>query len=251
MPQPHQTPGFPKGGVTENTPPTLLTRLYYSIKRFLRGSVPRALRRRLAPDMERCKRKVRRVLRRKCPQFVFKKKSELQLVNTERPVGASEDQFPGIKIWIDLENTPHIPFFNPIIRALEKQGHRVVLTARDGYQTCEMADFYSLKFQRIGHHYGKRISAKAWGLLARSYQLLDFARREEPALAVNLGSRSQNLTAKLLGIPVVEIMDYEHTAESRFLESRWYLTPKVVCSVIYGGRSPDRVRYYEGIKEDV
>ena len=55
-------------------------------------------------------------------------------------------------------------------------------------------------------------------------------------LALNLGSRSQNLAAKLMGIPVVEIMDYEHTAESSLLESRWYLTPKVVCAAIHGAR---------------
>ena len=90
-----------------------------------------------------------------------------------------------------------------------------MLTARDGYQTCEMAGLYALEYRRIGRHYGKHTVAKAWGLLARSSQLLGFARHEKPNLALNLGSRSQNLAAKLLDIPVVEIMDYEHTAESR------------------------------------
>jgi len=45
-----------------------------------------------------------------------------------------------MKIWIDLDNTPHVPFFKPIIRELEKRGHEVVLTARDAFQVCELAD---------------------------------------------------------------------------------------------------------------
>ncbi|MFM2006467.1 MAG: hypothetical protein RLZZ09_2122, partial [Pseudomonadota bacterium] len=151
----------------------------------------------------------------------------------------------------DLENTPHIPFFRPIIRELRKQGHEVMLTARDGYQTCEMAGFFALDYQQIGRHYGGHLIAKIWGLLVRGTQLTRFARRETPGLALNLGSRSQNLAAKLLGIPVVEIMDYEHTAESSLLEARWYLTPKVVCAAVHGGKSTPRIRTYDGIKEDV
>ena len=43
------------------------------------------------------------------------------------------------KIWIDLDNTPHVPFFRPIIRELERRGFEVVLTARDAFQVCELA----------------------------------------------------------------------------------------------------------------
>lgn len=156
-----------------------------------------------------------------------------------------------MKIWIDMENTPHIPFFRPIIRELRRQGHQVALTARDAYQTCEMAGFHALDYQLIGRHYGANLTAKVWGLLLRCGQLIRFARHQRPGLALNLGSRSQNLAAKLLGIPVVEIMDYEHTAESRLLEPRWMLTPDAVCTALYQGKPGPRVRTYHGIKEDV
>lgn len=156
-----------------------------------------------------------------------------------------------MKIWIDLENTPHIPFFRPIIRELQRQGHQVVLTARDAYQTCEIAGFHALDYQPIGRHYGASLTAKVWGLMTRSRQLIGFARREKPGLALNLGSRSQNLAARLLGIPVAEIMDYEHTAESRLLAARWLLAPTVVRASLPHGKSGDRIRTYQGIKEDV
>jgi hypothetical protein len=41
---------------------------------------------------------------------------------------------PLVKIWIDIDNTPHVPFFIPIIRELEKRGHSVVVTASDAFQ---------------------------------------------------------------------------------------------------------------------
>jgi predicted glycosyltransferase len=44
------------------------------------------------------------------------------------------------KVWIDLENSPHVPFFKPIIEELERRGYSVLVTARDCFQVCELAD---------------------------------------------------------------------------------------------------------------
>jgi len=43
------------------------------------------------------------------------------------------NQMPSKKdriIWIDLDNSPHVPFFSPIIKRLESLGYQVRLTAR-------------------------------------------------------------------------------------------------------------------------
>jgi predicted glycosyltransferase len=190
-------------------------------------------------------------LPREISQFVRAHQPVRPEASEEMPTISSQPNISGVKVWIDLENTPHIPFFLPIIRELRNRGHQVVLTARNGQQTCEIAGFHSLDFQQVGHHYGRHLIAKIWGLLVRSGQLMCFALYQNPALALNLGSRSQNLAAKLLGIPVVEIMDYEHTAESSLLESRWYLTPEVVNANPHKRSPSDRIRTYDGIKEDV
>ncbi len=158
---------------------------------------------------------------------------------------------PAPKIWIDLENTPHIPFFLPIVEALRGRGHPVVVTARDGYQTCEVAALHGLENVRIGRHCGPHLPAKVGGLLVRAARLLAFALKEKPALALNLGSRSQNLAARAAGIPVAEIMDYEFTAESRLLAPRWCLAPEVVCEAARARRRGTRVIAYRGTKEDV
>ena len=41
-------------------------------------------------------------------------------------------------IWIDLDNSPHVPLFAPLIDHFEKAGVEVILTARNHSQTAEM-----------------------------------------------------------------------------------------------------------------
>lgn len=157
----------------------------------------------------------------------------------------------GDRIWIDLENTPHIPFFKPIIRELEARGYQVVITARDAYQTCQMAERYGLPFTTVGRHYGKHKFWKVWGLFVRAFRLLPFALRHKPRMALNHGSRTQTLVANLLGIPTVTIMDYEHAAELRFLRPLWDITPSVVPHGSIPCRAGGGILSYPGIKEDV
>ena len=45
-----------------------------------------------------------------------------------------------ISIWIDLENSPHVPFFVPIIKRLENEGYHILVTARGQSQTFELAE---------------------------------------------------------------------------------------------------------------
>src|SRR3954454_4837576 len=103
-----------------------------------------------------------------------------------------------MRIWIDLDNTPHVPFFKPIIRELEKKGHTVLLTARDAFQVCALADHFGLAYTKVGRHYGKNSVLKILGLAWRSLQLLTFVLRERPVLGLSHGSRAQILLCNLL-----------------------------------------------------
>src|ERR1700680_4283162 len=98
-------------------------------------------------------------------------KPELGLHGGMRPV---KERRTNRKVWIDLENSPHIPFFEPIIKALEQRGCEVVLTARDCFQVCELADMAGFKYEKIGHHYGKHRLAKIAGLGIRVMQMVPF-----------------------------------------------------------------------------
>jgi predicted glycosyltransferase len=164
----------------------------------------------------------------------------------------------GRKVWIDLENSPHVPFFDPIIAELEKRGCEVVLTARDCFQVCELADMAGFHYKKIGHHYGKHRIAKVAGLGIRVLQMMPLIRREKPALAVSHGSRSLIALSAMLGIPSITIADYEY-ADHRLAKllgsarKKWVMTPDVVPPDIFrkDGLLPDHILHYPGIKEDV
>ena len=94
------------------------------------------------------------------------------------------------KIWIDVDNSPHVPFFNPIIKELKQRGYQVTLTARDCFQVCGLAELFNMQYKRIGRHYGKNKILKVVGTIIRSLQLLPTALKEKPALAASQGSRS-------------------------------------------------------------
>jgi predicted glycosyltransferase len=165
---------------------------------------------------------------------------------------------PVRKVWIDLENSPHIPFFLPIIKELEKRNCKVILTARDCFQVCEMADMAGMKYRKIGHHYGKHIIAKIMGLGFRVLQITPVVLRERPAISVSHGSRTSVFVSSMLGIRSVCIFDYEHT-ENRTTDwigsgqKRWIMTPEVIPIDILEkfGTPRDHILQYPGIKEDV
>ena len=76
------------------------------------------------------------------------------------------------RIWINLDNSPHVPFFIPIIEELRKRGHEVLLTARDAYQVRELLEFHRLICKVVGRHYGKHRAAKVLGTCIRATQLI-------------------------------------------------------------------------------
>lgn len=156
-----------------------------------------------------------------------------------------------MKIWIDLDNTPHVPFFKPIIRELERRGHVVVVTARDAFQVCEMAERLGVPCTKVGRHYGKNRILKVWGLCWRSAQLLPFVMHQRPALALSHGSRAQIFLSNLLRIPTVLIMDYEHAQTPPLVRPRWEIVPDALMREDLHCKSRERIRTYPGIKEDV
>jgi predicted glycosyltransferase len=154
------------------------------------------------------------------------------------------------KIWIDLDNTPHVPFFEPIIEELKNRGHEVFLTARDAFQVCELADQKGMTYLKIGRHHGKNRIRKITGLLYRSGQLLPVIARFKPDLALSHGSRSQTSLCNVLRIPSVVLADYEHAKHLPFMRPTWEMVPEIIPSKgLYC--SEERIRKYPGIKEDV
>jgi len=153
------------------------------------------------------------------------------------------------KIWIDLDNSPHVVFFYPIIRKLEKLGYEISLTARECFQTCGLADMYHLEYTKVGKHYGKNKLLKLLGTLYRAMQLLSIVKKDRPVLAISHGSRAQTLACWLLKVPDIVIFDYEYAKGLGYIDSTWKMAPAVV--VKNSEYSGNNLLAYPGIKEDV
>jgi len=154
------------------------------------------------------------------------------------------------KIWIDLDNSPHVPFFAPIIKELERRGYPVLLTARDCFQVTGLIDLLGLKCKIAGHHYGRNKILKLMGVCLRALQLAPIIIRDRPTLALSHGSRAQFLLAAVLRIPSLAIDDYEFSRRLGFVEPNWLMVPAVIPNESLGFPAA-RLLKYEGIKEDV
>jgi hypothetical protein len=154
------------------------------------------------------------------------------------------------KVWIDLDNSPHVPFFIPIIEELERRGYPTFLTARDAYQVVELLNLHNLSCKKVGRHYGKHTIMKVMGTLYRAMRLTQVVGNEELALALSHGSRSQLIAATILRIPSVLMIDYEFAKGLKIIGPNWIMTPEVIFSeaVVH---HKERTVKYPGLKEDV
>jgi predicted glycosyltransferase len=153
-------------------------------------------------------------------------------------------------IWIDLDNSPHVPLFKPIIDELKKRDYAIMVTARDCFQVCALADLHNIEYKKVGYHHGKNKILKVAGLFLRAMQLLPSIISKRPSLTLSHGSRSQLILSKLLGIPSVLMDDYEPSKGLPFLGPDWIIMPEVIPDST--SKHPrEFVRRYPGIKEDV
>ena len=160
-----------------------------------------------------------------------------------------------MRIWIDLANSPHVPFFRALASEFRRRGHEVETTAREFAQTVELAESAGLAPTVVGRHGGGKLSGKAGSLFGRAAGLVRWARGRGLDLAVGHNSYSQVLAARLLGVRAVTLMDYEHQPANHLA---FRLASRVVVPRAFPedalrrfGARASKVRRYEGIKEDV
>jgi len=160
-----------------------------------------------------------------------------------------------MRIWVDLTNSPHVLVLRPVIQALEAQGHRVDVTARDFAQTLGLADRLGIAHEAIGHHRGGRLAAKGVGLASRSLALANWAKGKRFDVAFGHGSNDVTVAAKLLGIPSATTFDYEwataqHTVNCRL--AKRVVVPDAIPPerLARYGAGPGKLRQYPGLKEE-
>ena len=160
-----------------------------------------------------------------------------------------------MRIWIDLANSPHVPFFRALIPEFVTRGHQVEISARDFAQTVELATKAGMLPHVIGGHGGGKLAGKAGNLIGRAAALRKWARDRGFDLAVSHNSYAQISAAAALGIRNVTLMDYEHQPANHLA---FRLASKVIVPRAFPsselkkyGASLRKVARYDGLKEDV
>src|SRR5947209_1564965 len=160
-----------------------------------------------------------------------------------------------MRIWIDLANSPHVPFFHALIPEFTTRGHQIEITARDFAQTVELATKAGMVPHVIGGHGGSTFRGKAGNLVGRAAALRKWARDRGIDLALSHNSYAQIAAAAALGIKSVTLMDYEHQPANHLA---FRLASKVIVPQTFPaaelrkyGATMRKVKRYEGTKEDV
>lgn len=160
-----------------------------------------------------------------------------------------------MRIWIDLDNSPHAHFFPPLIKRLEEAGYEVLLTARRFGQVEEIVQSHGLHCVVIGRHRTPHFFVtRALATVVRGVRLAVYGRKNRPAMAVSHGSRAQVLAAWFLRIPVMAIYDYEFVDSEIFSRmATKLLVPETIPTVTLERRhvNMNKVIRYPGFKENV
>jgi len=160
-----------------------------------------------------------------------------------------------MRIWVDLTNSPHVLVMRPLIRAFERRGAEVRVTARDFAQTLGLCERLGIAHEPIGRHRGGRLAAKGLGLASRSLELARWAKGRGFDAALGHGSNDVTVAAKLLGIPSATTFDYEwakvqHGVNCRL--ARRVVVPDAIPPerLARYGATARKLRRYPGLKEE-
>ena len=160
-----------------------------------------------------------------------------------------------MRLWIDLANSPHVPFFKALANRFITQGHEIETTARELAETIPLARAAGFTPEIVGAHAGRDVSKKAGSLMSRAWALASWARKRKFDLAISHNSYSQILAARGLGLKTIALMDYEHQPANHLafrLASRIIVPESFPAKRLRAfGARVDKVRRYHGTKEDV
>ncbi len=160
-----------------------------------------------------------------------------------------------MRLWIDLANSPHVPFFKALSNRFVSHGHEIETTAREFAETVSLARDAGFEAEVVGAHGGRAVSAKARSFMSRAWALAGWARTRRFDLAISHNSYSQILAARALGIKSVTLMDYEYQPANHLA---FRLTSRIIVPTSFPlkrlrryGANVQKVRRYHGTKEDV
>jgi predicted glycosyltransferase len=160
-----------------------------------------------------------------------------------------------VRIWIDMTAPAHVLVFRPIIGVFEERGHDVTVTARDYAQTLQLLKLHGITHTQFGRHGGASRARKAASLVGRTLHARRFARQRDFELAFAHGSNDLALAAASLGIPAVNMFDYEFAVQQHNIGcrlARRVMTPDRIPPerLARYGAGPEKLAQFPGLKEE-
>ena len=161
-----------------------------------------------------------------------------------------------MRVWIDISNSPQVPFFRPLIGLLHERGHDVRVTTREYAQTIELLELHGIAHDVVGPaHGGARAAGKARAMAGRLRALRHFAGGQRFDLALSHASHELPLVARSLGIASSYAFDYEFARVQHGLgcrAARRVIVPDAIPQDRLDslGARTTKVRRYPGLKEE-
>lgn len=162
------------------------------------------------------------------------------------------------KIWIDITNSPHVLFFEPLVKELERDGIDFFITSRDYQQTIGLLNQKNFSYETIGKHYGKAKIRKFFGLLHRSFLLWKrvVRLRKDIIFSISHGSPYCSIASKFAKIHNLWTLDGDKAADVIISSVKFadkVIIPEIVPqkSYIEMGAKESKIIQYPGLKEEV
>ena len=115
-----------------------------------------------------------------------------------------------MRVWIDVSNSPQVPFFRPLVDLLHARGHDVDVTTREFAQTIELLSLHGIEHEVVGPgHGGAGAVGKARSMAGRLRALRRYARGQRFDIALSHASHELPMVARSLGVPSSYAFDYE------------------------------------------
>ena len=161
-----------------------------------------------------------------------------------------------MRVWIDVSNSPQVPFFRPLIALLRERGHDVQVTTREYAQTTELLALHGIEHEIVGpRHGGAGTAGKVRAMGGRVRALRLYARGRGFDIALSHASHELPVVARSLGIPSSYAFDYEFARVQHGFgcrAARRVVVPQVIPQDRLDrlGARAAKVRRYPGLKEE-
>lgn len=161
-----------------------------------------------------------------------------------------------MRVWIDISNSPQVPFFRPVVELLRERRHDVRVTTREFAQTIELLNLHDIEHDVVGpQHGGASRAGKARAMAGRLRALRRYARGQGFDVALSHASHELPMVARSLGIPSAYAFDYEFARTQHGLGCRAaqrVVVPEAIPQDRLDrlGARPSKVRRYPGLKEE-